>query len=196
MSKLLHVICTSKNVPFPPREWLLNNLFTKWQLFSKIFSPLFSQVIIMGMGVQRVQKSVHCHSFRHWCHCFPQARGQCEQSATNYKWLFNWLTADLRNGEQWERGIGLDRCFFWGLGERGGWGQRKVLYSTKVDLWNGKKKKKKKTIWLGELFFLLIFTSLSQMNAIYCEKEEREGIFEIFLFISISNGVLVFLIQY
>jgi len=36
--------------------------------------------------------------------------------------------------------MGLDRCFFWGLGGGGGgpggggWGQGKVFYSTKVDL--------------------------------------------------------------
>ncbi len=131
------------------------------------FLSHFSKVIIVGLGVQRVQKSVHRHSFRHWCHWFPWASGQCEQSAANYKRLLNWLTADLRNGDQWQRGMRLDRCF---LGVRGEGGKKvkkgvgdgvggRELYSTKVYLWNGKKKKKKKkkTIWLGKVFFFLVF---------------------------------------
>jgi hypothetical protein len=36
-----------------------------------IFLHFFSKVIIVGVGVQRVQKSVHRHSFHHWCRRFP-----------------------------------------------------------------------------------------------------------------------------
>jgi hypothetical protein len=62
-----------------PQECTMSTrVMTSIQIYSpngnfsaKYFSPLFSKVIIVEVGVQRVQKSVHRHSIRHWCHRFP-----------------------------------------------------------------------------------------------------------------------------